>query len=59
MATRIKEVLGRYCSDQIGFMKGRAVGVGIRIIDDVVFHTSHNNMPGYLIAIDFEKAFDT
>ena len=60
LASRIKKVLEEVIlPDQMGFMKGRNIGEAIRIIDDMIFHTSHFNLPGFLIAIDFEKAFDS
>ena len=55
---RITEVLEEIVmEDQSGFLKGRYIGEAIRIIDDMIFHTSHFKLPGYLVAIDFEKAF--
>ena len=60
LALRITQVLDEVIlEDQLGFMKGRNIGEAIRIIDDMIFHTSHFDLPGYLIAIDFEKAFDS
>ena len=60
LAKKIKEVLENVIlMDQIGFMKGRNIGEAIRIIDDIIFHTSNKNSPGYLVVIDFEKAFDS
>ena len=60
LAKRIKEVLNEVIlGDQVGYMKERYIGEAIRIIDDMIFYTSHNNLPGFLLAIDFEKAFDS
>ena len=60
LAKRIKEVLNEVIlGDQVGYMKWRYFGEAIRIIDDMIFYTSHNNLPGFLLAIDFEKAFDS
>ena len=59
LASRITKVLNEVIlEDQLGFMKGRNIGEAICIIDDI-FHTSHFDWPGFLIAIDFEKAFDS
>ena len=57
MTTRIKRVLEDIVLiDQIGFMKGRIIGEAIKITDIIIvaIHTSHNYMPGFLIAINFE-----
>ena len=60
LATRLKDVLEDIISvDQIGFMNGRTIGEAIRIIDDVIFHATQYDLPGYMIAIDFQKAFDS
>lgn len=60
LAKRIREVLDEVIlTDQLGFMKGRNIGEAIRIIDDMIFHTSQFDLPGFLLAIDFEKAFDS
>ena len=60
LAKRIKEVLNEIImGDQVGYMKGRNIGEAIRIIDDIIFHTTCYNLPGFLLAIDFEKAFDS
>ena len=60
LASRITTVLDEVImEDQLGFMKGRNIGEAVRIIDDMIFHTSHFELPGFLIAVDFEKAFDS
>lgn len=46
-------------NDQTGFLKGRFIGENIRLIDSVVNYTAAKNIPGHLIFLDFEKAFDT
>ena len=58
-------------SDQnAGFVKGRFVGqdsvVGrkirspvVRLLNDIMKYTELNKIPGIMILIDFEKAFDT
>ena len=45
--------------DQTGFIKGRFIGQNIRLLDDVMNFTDVNKIPGILLFIDFEKAFDT
>ena len=46
-------------SDQTGFMKGRFIGENIRLKDYVIHFTKEKNIPGLLLFLDFEKAFDT
>ena len=46
-------------SDQTGFIKGRYIGQHIRLLDDLMNFTDVNKIPGILLFIDFEKAFDT
>ena len=60
IANRIKSVLPRLINnDQTGFMKGRFIGENIRLIDSIVRYAAENNIPGLLLFIDFEKAFDS
>lgn len=43
-----------------GFIKGRSIGENIRLIDSVIRRfTKERNIPGLLLFVDFEKAFDT
>ena len=60
VANRLKKVLPDLIScDQTGFMKGRFIGENIRLIDYVIRFTKEKNIPGLLLFLDFEKAFDT
>ena len=45
--------------DQNAFVKGRTIFDAIRTIDDVIEHTMNRDIAGILVAIDFEKAFDS
>ena len=45
--------------DQSAFVKGRTIFDAIRTIDDVIEHTMNRDISGILVAIDFEKAFDS
>ena len=59
-ANRIKPLLPLLIkSDQTGFIKGRYIGENIRLIYDILHYTEENNIPGILLLIDFEKAFDS
>ena len=57
LAKWIKEVLNEIIlGDQVGYIQGRNIGEAIRIIDDMI--CSHISLC-FLLAIDFEKAFDS
>ena len=60
IANRIKLVINNLIDkDQTGFIKGRYIGENIRLIYDLMNYTEENNIPGLLLLIDFEKAFDS
>ena len=59
IAIRLKHVLPKLIdNDQTGFPKGRFIGENIRLIDATTNYTSFKNIPGLLLFLDFEKAFD-
>ena len=45
--------------NQTGYVKDRFIGETIRSIYDMMDYTVEENIPGLLIFIDFEKAFDS
>lgn len=45
--------------NQVGYVKGRQITDNIRTVDDIFFLTKQRNIPGIIINIDFEKAFDS
>ena len=60
IANRIKSVLPEIINDcQKGFLKGRYIGENIRLIYDLMFYAEKNNIPGLLLSIDYQKAFDS
>ena len=60
IANRIKTVLDSLIhEDQKGFMSGRFIGENIKLIYDILFETKQQEIPGLILSIDFEKAFDT
>ena len=60
IANRIKTVLDDIINkDQTGFIKGRSIVENIRLIYDMMKFTDEKNIPGLLLLIDFEKAFDS
>ena len=60
IANRLKQVLPKLIdSDQTGFLKGRSIAENIRLIDGIIKYTAEKSIPGLLLFLDFEKAFDT
>ena len=60
IATRIKNVLPDIIHyNQTGFVKDRCIGETIRSIVDIMEFTAKENIPGLMIFIDFQKAFDS
>ena len=58
LAKRIKKVLNEIImGDQVGYMKGRNIGEAIRIIDDIIFHTSRYNLSGFFVSCRLRKSF--
>ena len=60
IATRIKPQLDIIVSrNQTGFLKGRSISDCTRLIYDLLFETKKQNIPGLLVSVAFEKAFDS
>ena len=60
IANRLKTVLPSILNTcQKGFIKGRYIGENIRLIYDLLFYTELNDIPGLLLSIDYQKAFDS
>ena len=60
IARRIEPVLPKLIHpDQTRFIKGRFIGQNIRLLNDLLEYTDDQKIPGILLFIDFEKAFDT
>ena len=60
IASRIKMVLPSLVNtDQSGFIPGRYMGDNIRLIYDLIHYLNYKDLPGLLLCIDFEKAFDS
>ena len=60
LANRLKNYLGELInSDQSGFLKGRNIGSNIRLIMDVIEYTEINDIPGAILLLDIQKAFDS
>jgi hypothetical protein len=60
IAERLKTVLPNIVHEcQSGFLKGRYIGDNIRLVYDIMKYTECENLPGLMLMIDFEKAFDS
>ena len=60
IANRLKRVLKIIISKmQTGFLSGRFIGENARLIYDILHITEEKQIPGLLMLIDFEKAFDS
>ena len=60
LSIRISKVLPSIIHhNQSGYVKGRYIGESIRTILDVMEYTKMNNIPGILVSVVFEKAFDS
>ena len=60
IANRMKTVLDSLIhEDQKGFISGRCISENVRLIYDVLFETKNQELPGLILSVDFEKAFDT
>ena len=60
IANRLKTVLPSIINEcQKGFLKGRYIGENIRLIYDLLFYTNTNEIPGLILSIDYQKAFDS
>ena len=60
ITNRVKKVMNKLIStDQTGFMEGRYIGENTRLLHDIMQYTEEQHIPGLLLLIDFEKAFDS
>ncbi len=59
-ANRLKEGLDQIISEsQSGFMKGRSIHNNIRLVLDILDYHEWIEDDGYILFLDFKKAFDT
>ena len=60
LAKRLEKVLPEVINfNQNAFVKGRTIFDSVRTIDDVIEYARYKDIPGILVAINFEKAFDS
>ena len=60
LANRLQKVLHSIIGEnQSGYIKGRYIGENARLIQDYFEHCENFQIPGILLFLDFEKAFDS
>ena len=60
MAERLSGVIPRLISeDQVDYIRGRHIATVIRTTDDVIYYLNRTKKAGYILAVDFRKAFDS
>ena len=60
IANRIKPLLNKIVdTTQCGFIQGRYIGECTRLVYDILNYTETLQIPGMLVLIDFQKAFDS
>ena len=53
------ELASKTLTNARAFVKGRTIFDAVRTIDDMIEHAKYKDITGILVAIDFEKAFDS
>lgn len=56
MSTVVQKLINE---DQVGYLKGRSIATVLRTIDDVIQYLNTTGKAGYLVALDYAKAFDS
>ena len=60
LADRLQKVVSKVIGDeQTAYIKGRFSGENIRLVLDIMEYTKEKNVPGLLLFLDFQKAFDS
>ena len=60
IANRLKKVLHKIiASNQTAYVKNRFIGEGGRLLSDILETSDKLNIGGFLVTIDFQKAFDS
>ena len=60
LANRVSKVIDKIVAeDQVGYIKGRNVSTSLRTIDDIINFYNLKKRPGIILALDFQKAFDS
>ena len=59
LANRLQNVIKEIIyTDQNGYIKERYIGYNLRIVQDIIDLAEDNKCSGYILLLDFEKAFD-
>ncbi len=59
LAKRLQCVIKKLIHEnQSGYVKGRFIGVNNRIVQDILEYCEKKNIPGAIVCLDFEKAYD-
>ena len=60
LANRLKYIVNKLINhDQNGYIKGRSPALILRTLDDIIEYTNYKNIPGTIITLDYQKAYDT
>ena len=60
IANKLKTVITKLINtDQSGFISGRYIGENTKLVYDLMQFVEEKNIPGLLLLVDFEKAFDS
>merc|ERR1712015_50922 len=60
LAKKLKKVLHKIVgSSQTAYVEGRFIGEATRLVSDILEVTKECNVPGYMVLMDVEKAFDS
>ena len=60
LTLRLTKVITKLINaDQVGYLKNRNISTIIRTIDDTIDYLNNTNKSGYLLALDYQKAFDS
>ena len=60
IAERIAKVMPKLINfHQSAFVEGRYIGDAVRTVADVLYYVKDKNIPGILLSIDFQKAYDS
>ena len=57
--TELDSIIENLDEDQTGFMKGMYIGENIRNVLDIIQILEIENRSGFLLTLDFEKAFNS
>ena len=60
IASRVEKVIQKLIHyNQCAYVKDRSTFDALRTAEDIMYYSKLNNTPGLMVAIDFEKAFDS